>query len=156
MRRHPAHGRLSALIGEWRFAASLDGHVTVRGDATGEWLEDGAFVVVRADCDPPTADTPRGWIDNSPFPTTAILALDDHSETFTYSYADARGVCRVYDMRLTEDTWTLDGQAGPEFFQRFRATIAADTIDGHWDASRDGESWERDFDVTYTRVARPT
>jgi hypothetical protein len=56
-------------------------------------------------------------------------------------------------MTLSADSWTLDGRAGPEFFQRFEAEVTADTIRGHWDRSSDGESWARDFGLAYTRAS---
>jgi hypothetical protein len=42
----------------------------------------------------------------------------------------------------------------PGFFQRFTGTFSTDrrTITGGWEGSRDGSSWEPDFDVTYTKV----
>jgi hypothetical protein len=81
-------------------------------------------------------------------PPTAvtIIALDDPSGAFTYAYADGRGVRRVYWMSLSDGGWRIWGQAGPEFFQQFTATVSGDakSISGHWDRSRDGTSWERD------------
>jgi hypothetical protein len=151
MTRHPAHARLDALVGDWQMRAEVDGDVTMRGTSTVAWIEDGAFLLQRSDSD----DMSPEWTEHSPFPTTAIIALDDDSATFTYSYADGRGVCRVYEMSLDDERWTLRGRPGPEFFQRFAATFQADgaAIRGHWDRSCDGESWERDFDVIYTRVS---
>jgi len=38
--------------------------------------------------------------------------------------------------------------------QRFTGTFSADgkIIEGRWETSRDGSSWEHDFDLTYTKV----
>ena len=70
-------------------------------------------------------------------------------------YADGRGVSRVYQMTLSEGTWRIRRDA-PGFFQRFTATIADDgtTMTGRWEGSRDGLSWNADFEVKYTRLAQ--
>src|SRR4051794_15352634 len=150
--RHPAHGRLGLLAGDWTFRAVAGGREVARGRSSGEWIEDGAFLVLRTDGEP-AEDAPQAWFDNAPFPTTTIIALDDHSESFTYNYSDARGVSRVYAMRLTDAHWDVEGQSGPEFHQRFGATISAhgDIIAGRWESSPDGERWETDFDLVFTR-----
>jgi hypothetical protein len=41
----------------------------------------------------------------------------------------------------------------PGFFQRFNATFTdAETIDGRWESSSDGSTWEPDFDMTYSKA----
>jgi hypothetical protein len=152
--RNPVLGRLDALVGEWEFQASVGGQPAARGHTTFEWLDDGAFLVQRADAEPPTEATPPEWVANSPFPVTTIIGLDELSERFCYAYADARGVCRVYQMSLNDGVWKIWGQAGPEFFQRFtgRVSDGGNTITARWEASRDGSSWDTDFDLTYTKV----
>ena len=93
------------------------------------------------------------WIENSPFPLSTVYGIDDPSGTFSMLYADVRGVHRVYEMSVDGDTWTITGQAGPEFFQRFKATFEdADTFTGRWERSTDGSTWETDFDIAYTRA----
>jgi hypothetical protein len=69
-------------------------------------------------------------------------------------YADARGVCRVYQMSLGDGVWKIWGQSGPEFFQRFTGNFSGDgsIITAYWEKSRDGSTWEYDFDVEYTKV----
>ncbi|TMK78683.1 MAG: hypothetical protein E6G45_05835 [Actinobacteria bacterium] len=69
-------------------------------------------------------------------------------------YADARGVSRVYEMSLSDGVWEIWRDA-PGFCQRFTGTFSDDgrAIAGYWDRSRDGSSWERDFDLTYTKVS---
>ena len=132
----------------------IAGQPTARGTTTFTWLERGAFLVQHADADPPLPTAPPEWLTNSPFPLVTIIALDDASGTFCYAYADARGVRRVYQMRLSDGVWEIWGQAGPEFYQRFRGTFSQDgnTITSRWERSRDGSTWERDFDGTYAKV----
>jgi hypothetical protein len=56
------------------------------------------------------------------------------------------GVCTL--LRDAPDFSPLD------LSQRFSGTFSADgrTIDGRWESSRDGSSWERDFDLIYRKV----
>jgi hypothetical protein len=150
----PVLSRLDALVGEWEMHASIAGQPTGVARASFGWIEQGAFLVQRADAGPPLPGAPAEWLTNSPFPLTTIVGLDDSSETFCYAYADARGVHRVYRMSLNDGVWKIWGQSGPEFFQRFTGTFSDDgnTITGSWDMSRDGSHWKRDFDVTYSRM----
>jgi hypothetical protein len=39
-----------------------------------------------------------------------------------------------------------------DFSQRFRGKFSDDGIRGTWETSHDGVTWERDFDLTYTKV----
>jgi hypothetical protein len=151
--RGPVLSRLEPLVGEWELEASIDGQPTVRGTTRFEWLEGGAFLVQHADA-APTPGAPPEWTENSPFPLTTVFGLDDASGLFTMLYTDARGVCRVYPMSLDDGVWTIWGQAGPGFFQRFTASFSDDgrRITGRWERSGDGESWELDFDMEYTKV----
>lgn len=151
---NPILARLGALVGEWDMRASIGGQPIGRARAVFEPLEEGAFLIQHADVVPAGFEIPAELAANSPFPITTIIGLDLASETFYYLYADARGVYRVYRMGLTDDDWKIWGQSGPEFFQRFTGTFSEDrnTITGRWEASRDGTSWETDFDVTYSRA----
>lgn len=119
---------------------------------TFEWLEGGAFLVQRAEPVEPS-EAPAEWLEHSPLPLVTIVGLDDSREEFTMLYADARGVFRVYRMGLRDGRWTLRRDA-PGFSQRFTGTVAddGDTIAGSWERSADGAEWERDFDLTYTKV----
>jgi hypothetical protein len=152
-RRSPALDRLDQLVGEWELEAIVEGRTVVTGRTTFEWLEGGAFLVQRADGEPAPGSPPE-WVAGSPFPTTAIVGLDDTAERFWMLYADARGVSRVYELSLRESVLKIWRDA-PGFFQRFTGTFADDgaTIVGRWERSDDGSSWEKDFDLTYTRVS---
>jgi hypothetical protein len=92
--------QLDALVGEWEIQAPLEAQPLGRARATFEWLE-GAFLIQHADEEPAPSSAPPEWIANSPMPVTTIIGLDDSSETFTQLYADARGVYRMYQMRLS-------------------------------------------------------
>ncbi len=42
----------------------------------------------------------------------------------------------------------------PGFLQRFTGSFSnnGNSITGHWEKSGDGSNWERDFDLTYTKI----
>lgn len=150
---NPAIRRLDPLVGEWTMGAVTQGRA-VGGAArtTFQWTEGGAFLLQHADAEL-GPDTPREWVANSPFPLTTITGLDDSRERFCMLYADGRGVFRVYQMSLDDGVWRM-WRDQPGFFQRFTGTFSDDgnTIEGSWEGSRNGETWEHDFDVTYTKV----
>jgi hypothetical protein len=57
-------------------------------------------------------------------------------------------------MTFEDDTWTL-AREDPDFHQRFVATVSADRVEGHWDASEDaGCHWRKDFDLAFDRITR--
>ncbi|HEY1277579.1 MAG TPA: hypothetical protein VGF25_21915 [Thermoleophilaceae bacterium] len=140
---------LEALVGEWEFAASVQGRESARGRTRFEWMEDGTFVLQRADAEP----LDEFWAKHSPFPTTSVIGADDGDGRFSMLYSDARGVVRIYEMTLEDGVWNVWREA-PGFRQRFVGTFSDDglTISAHWDRSSDGSDWARDFDMTYTRV----
>jgi hypothetical protein len=148
---HPGLARLERFIGTWDVTANFGGEVMGGVVATVEWLEDGAFVLERSVMES-ADDVPAAILANSPLPTTRIIGYDDSAGTFTALYADRRAVARVYQMRLTDDRWELWRDA-PGFAQRFTGEFDADghTISGRWEMSRDNQTWEHDFSITYTK-----
>jgi hypothetical protein len=144
-----AESPLVLLIGTWEFEPLVEGQSMGRGRATFEWIEDGAFVLERADAE----WSDPGWVENAPASTRSVIGWDDSTDEMVQLYADSRGVFRIYPMTLTDDAWTLE-RAAPDFHQRFIGTFRDDgrTIEGRWYSSPDGTKWERDFDVTYRKV----
>ena len=141
---------LGRLIGRWNFEAARDGRFLGRGSTTFEWIEEGAFVLQRAH-DEPNPATASDWSENTPMPVTAILGFDDSVDEQSMLYSDARGVFRIYRMRLTDEAWTIWRDA-PGFNQRFIGTFRDDkTIEGAWESSPDGTTWESDFDMVYRK-----
>ncbi len=69
-------------------------------------------------------------------------------------YSDARGVSRVLQMSLSNGVWKMWRNA-PGFLQRFTGSFSnnGNTITGYWEKSGDGSNWERDFDLTYTKIS---
>lgn len=147
--RHPALTRLDVLVGRWTMQPKVKGV----GGASAEfsWQDDGAFLRQTVDLDSMDADAPQAWRDNAPFPTVCVIGLDG-ADQFAMLYADARGVHRVYRMTFGEGRWTM-WRSAPGFNQRFTATVSADghTMDGRWEMSKDGQTWNLDFELTYVR-----
>jgi hypothetical protein len=150
--RNPALKRLDALVGEWEIQASIGGQPLGSGWATFEWLQGGAFLIRREDARPAKSLSAE-MAAASPYPTSAIIGLDETTGQFTMLYSDVRGVCRVMQMSLSEGIWKMWREA-PGFFQRFTSTFSGsgNIIIGYWEKSEDGSQWEHDFDLAYTKT----
>jgi hypothetical protein len=132
---------LNALVGEWTTEAThpafpdtvVCGHVAV------EWLEGEQFLIHRSRADHPD------------FPDS-ISVIGPATEGLSMHYFDSRGVFRVYQVDVSEDSWRLERDA-PGFSQRFTGTFSADgnTMSGLWKLSTDGSSWDDDLAITYAR-----
>ena len=145
-----AESPLGRLIGTWSFEASRAGGFLGRGSTTFEWIEEGAFVLQRAQ-DEPDPETSSDWSEHTPMPVTSVLGFDDSVDEQAMLYSDARGVFRIYRMRLTDEAWTVWRDA-PGFNQRFIGAFRDDeTIEGAWESSPDGTTWESDFDMVYRK-----
>lgn len=123
----------------------MHGHlpgVTLHGQTSFEWIEGGAFLSMHA-----RLDDPR-------FPShVAIFGSDDARGEYYLLTFDERGVSRKYDVSFENNVlkWWRNT---PEFSQRYTWTPVddGDTIIGKGEMSKDGLSWEKDLDLTYTRV----
>lgn len=147
--------RLDPLVGEWRTEALVDDRPAARARTRFEWIQDGAFLFQRTEAEPSDIEVPPDWAENAPFPIVAVFGLDEFSDRFNMLYADGRGVRRVYQMTFVDNEWNIWGRPGPDFYQRFIATLGAagDVISGRWEKSSDSSSWTKDFDIRYTKVA---
>jgi len=140
---------LQRLIGTWEFEPLLDGRPVGRGRATFERIEDGAFVLERSDAE----WTDPGWVESAPRTTRSVIGWDDSTDEIVQLYSDDRGVLRIYRGTLTDDEWRL-ARAAPDFHQRFIGLFRDEgmTIDGRWESSPDGTTWELDFPISYRKV----
>lgn len=104
-------------------------------------MENGAFLLMRSEIDDPRF--PQG---------IAILGSDDVQHKLFMLYFDERGVSRMQDVSMENNVlkWWRDQ---PGFSQRYTYTIASDgmTIVGKGELSRDGATWEKDLELTYSR-----
>ena len=105
-------------------------------------MEGGAFLISRSEIDEPGVPT-----------SVAIFGSDAAQKDYSMLYFDERGVSRIFAMTFNDNVWKL-WRDEPGFRQRFTGTIADDsnTIIGVSELSTDGSTWERDLELTYTRV----
>jgi hypothetical protein len=131
---------LVPLVGEWRIEA-FGGS----GRAVFEWTLDGAFLMQRTEVDLPEAPS-----------TMSVIALGPEGG-FTQHYFDSRGVVRTYSMTFGDGLWTLARESEDlsplDFRQRYMGRFKEEgrRIEGAWEID-EGEKWEKDFDLTYTRL----
>ena len=140
---NPSLSSFNVLVGDWNTVGThpaISG--TLPGRASFEWFEGGAFLFMRSEIDEPR------------FPKTVAIFGGDGTkgEYFMLSF-DERGVARKYDVTF-ENTVLKWWRNAPEFSQRYTHTIVDDgnTIIGKGELSKDGSTWEKDLDLTYTRV----
>jgi hypothetical protein len=141
---------LEPFVGKWSMRADFPGAPPsdLRGLTVFEWAAGERFLLQRWEVTHP--DAPDG---------VAIIGFDAERETYLQHYFDSRGVARVYEMSFTAGVWRLTRTAPDlsplDFSQRFTATFSADRtrIEGEWEISHDGSSWEHDFDLTYAKRA---
>jgi len=138
---NPALAAFSPLIGEWRTEGKhpMVPGTTFHGRALLQFIENGAFLMMRTEIDEP--EIPSG---------IAIIGSDDTAGTFFMLYFDERGVSRKYDVRLDgeQSEWRRDD---PEFSQCFTVTIGRDKMQGVGRMRRKDAEWQDDLSLTYTR-----
>lgn len=141
---NPALKPFSVLIGTWNTVGMhpLIPDTTLHGRTSFEWLEGGAFLMMRSEIDEP--GIPTG---------IAIIGSDDAIGEYFMLYFDERGVSRKHNVSLHDNILKWWRNA-PGFSQRYTGTIVDDgnTIIGKGELSRDGSFWEQDLDLTYKRV----
>ena len=144
---NPALRDLEVLIGTWEMelsnAAFLpDRSATVKGEASFQWLEHGAFLIMRMGGDP----------SNSPG-AIWLINRDESSPVYKVFYYDDRKVSRIYEMSFSDNLWKLWRQS-QNFSQRFEGKFSKDgnKISAKWEKSEDGQNWQHDFDITYSRM----
>ncbi|MDW5596098.1 hypothetical protein VSS74_17255 [Conexibacter stalactiti] len=151
-RRDARLARLEPFVGEWRieapaFAAEVDPDLAGAARVTFAWTLGGAFLLQRSAI--PVPGAPDGL---------SVIAPDHDGDGYTQHYFDSRGVVRIYAMTFDGRDWTLERHR-PDFtplpfHQRWIGSFSRDasTIEGRWETSPDGESWELDFELTYVRL----
>ena len=141
---NPALKPLSVLVGRWNTVGThpLVPGTTFHGQTSFQWLEGGAFLVMHSEIKEP--GIPSG---------IAIFGSDDSSGAYLMLYFDERGVSRKYEVTLRDNVWKWWRDA-PRFSQRFTAKIVDDgrTMIAEGQFSRNGSSWEKDLELTYTRA----
>ncbi len=132
------------LVGEWITQGThpLVPGVTFHGRASFEWIEGGAFLLMRTEIQEPQIPT-----------AVAIIGSDDAAGTCHMLYFDERGVSRMYEMSMQNNVWMWWRNA-PDLSQRFRGEISGDArvIVAKGEMSKDGARWSEDLSLTYSRV----
>jgi hypothetical protein len=141
---NPALQPFSVLIGNWNTTGThgLVPDTILQGRTSFEWLEGGAFLLMRSEIDDPRF--PKG---------IAIIGSDDSEGEYYMLTFDERGVSRKYDVALHDNIWKWWRNA-PGFYQRYEGSIvdSGNMIISKGELSKDGLSWEKDLDLTYKRV----
>jgi hypothetical protein len=141
---NPTLERFSALVGQWATEGThpMVPGTTFHGRTSFEWMLGGAFLLMRSEIHEP--EIPSGL---------AVIGSDDATGAHYMLYFDERGVSRKYDVSFDGDTvkWWRDA---PGFSQRFAGRLSSDgrAIVGNGELLRDGEHWEGDLALTYTRA----
>jgi hypothetical protein len=140
---NPNLARLNVLVGTW---VTVGSHPMVpgkrlHGRTTFEWIEGGAFLIMRSQIDEP--EIPSG---------IAIFGTDEGTGACTMLYFDERVVSRHYKVFFDRDiiAWTRDA---PDLSQRMRLSISADgrSIRARGEMAERGGPWKEDLSLIYTR-----
>lgn len=135
---------LSVLVGSWNTVGThpLVPGKTFHGRTSFAWMEGGAFLIMHSEIDEP--EIPSG---------IAVFGTDDATGECSMLYFDERGVSRRYETRIRGNEWEW-WRIAPGLSQRFTGAISPDgrTIVSRGELSRDGEHWEPDLALTYTRI----
>lgn len=144
---------LEPLVGEWSLAIVPPGESRpdelpdLGARNAWEWMGASGLLVQRWSV--PVEEAPDGM---------AVIGWDDERSTYLQHYFDDRGVVRVYELSLADGELRLERTRADfsplQFSQRYVGTLTEDgrRIDGAWYIAHDHESWEKDFDLIYTRV----
>jgi hypothetical protein len=145
MQPNPQLESLVVLVGKWTTAGThplLPGKA-FHGRTTFTRLESGAFLLVHMHIDEP--EIPDG---------VAVIGSDDATpDAGAMLYYDVRNVSREYRWTMSRNVFTWSRDA-PGFSQRMVLTIAEDgqSMEARGEMARDGQAWEPDLQLSYTRV----
>ena len=87
-----------------------------------------------------------------------VIAPDGGGDGYTQHYFDSGGVVQLYAMTFDGGEWRMERRSADfsplDFHQRWSGVFSADgqTIEGRWESSPDGATWELDFELRYVRT----
>jgi hypothetical protein len=144
LKPNPALRDLEVVVGSWDTVGThpyLPGK-TLHGRATFEWIEGGAFLLMRSEIN--EREIPSG---------IAILGSDNAIGELHMLYFDERDVSRRYDISIDRNVVRWERNS-PDFSQRMVLTLADDgnTIVSKGEMSENGGAWEPDLELTYSRI----
>jgi hypothetical protein len=143
-KKNPRLELLGAFVGTWRTVGThpMVPGKTFNGRTTFDWIEGGAFFVMRSQIDEP--EIPSG---------IGVFGTDDGTGGCRMLYFDERDVSRHYEVTLQDGvlSWSRDDA---DLSQRVTMTLSPDrrTITGVGQMSQKGGPWKGDLSLTYTRV----
>jgi hypothetical protein len=79
-----------------------------------------------------------------------IPEKDQAAEKYLMYYFDSRGVARLLEMSLEGETRKI-WRSSLGFAQRFKDTVRENVKTGFWEKSRDGTTWQLDFEMVFTK-----
>jgi hypothetical protein len=142
---NPALQQMEKYIGEWTTVGMHPGvpDKTLMGISTIRRIEGGAFMIWHS-----------AILNDDRFPAgISIFGSDNDTGEYFILYFDEREISRRYTLTVTDNElhWS---RINPAFSQRNTWTISPDgnTIVGKGEMSKDGKQWEKDLDLTFTRV----
>jgi hypothetical protein len=153
----PSLRPLDQLVGTWTTEATHPAvpGIVVRGTATIEWLEGERFLISRTRTDHPDfpdAISIIGFADRDRVHGGPSTNAAPGGNRLSMHYFDSRGVSRVFDVSIDNQTWRFWRDA-PGFSQRFTGTFCdnGDTIVGRTELCQDDVHWNDDLAITYRR-----
>jgi hypothetical protein len=131
-------------VGDWDVELSgasflPDPQAKVHVSTSFKWIENGAFLAMyQGEKKVPQAI----W----------LMGRDESTDLFKVLYSDARGVSRIYEMSFENGKWGMS-RIAPGFSQRFHGVLSKNhnAIAAEWEKSKDGNKWEHDFYMKYSR-----
>jgi hypothetical protein len=142
---NPALKPFEQLIGEWVTTGTHPGvgDKILNGKSSFQWMEGGAFLIWHSEIS-----------NDDRFPSgISIFGSDDGTGQWFMLYFDERKISRKYDVSFDNNILKWSRMA-PRFSQRYTWTISEDghTIIGKGELSKDGKTWEKDLEQTFTRI----
>ncbi len=141
---NPALKPFDILIGEWKVIGihPYFPDKTFHGQTSFKWFEGGSFLIMHSEID--EVEIPNG---------ISIFGSDDSTGEYFMLYFDERKISRKYDVSF-QDNILKWWRNTPSFSQRYSWTIAKDglTIVSKGELSKDSTTWEKDLELTFTRL----
>lgn len=141
---NPTLKSFGALVGEW---TTVGAHpyvpgTTFHGHSSFKWIEGGAFLIMHSETVEPEIPS-----------AISIFCSDDSTGEFFMLYFDERKISRKYEVSFRDNVLKWWRNA-PDLSQRFTCSFAdnGNTIIGKGELSKNGTTWEKDLELTYTRI----
>ncbi|HEX2865659.1 MAG TPA: hypothetical protein VHO03_01385 [Ignavibacteriales bacterium] len=141
--KNPALKEMSILLGDWEISGR---HRLIPNPISGRisfsWFNGESFLIMRTD-----------FNQSGPPNSTAVIGSDDSAEKLSVFYFDERGVSRIYDLKFKDGIWEM-WRNFPGFSQRYKGRVKdnGNIIEGVWEISEDDINWNKDLEITYTRI----